>query len=186
MRRTVKVSFSPRPLRPMTMPVKIWIRSLSPSITRVCTRTLSPTLKFPGSAFCCSLSIASIMRFIFVKYCRGLISDLQKRLGEARLQPRADEHFQLGQGKLQIETRARSRCCFGLRTRWNVKALKGQRVKELKRKTSIASTLYPFITVSNSLRARRNRRRARRKSSRAPGDIAQPEQKDDRASAFAQ
>src|SRR6266403_2206565 len=105
MRRTVNVSFSPRPLRPMTMPVKIWIRSLSPSITRVWTRTLSPTLKFPGSAFCCSFSIASIMRFIFVKYCRDLISDLQTRLGEARLQPRADEHFQLGQDKLQIETR---------------------------------------------------------------------------------
>jgi len=46
------------------------------------------------------------MRFIVVKYCRDLISDLQTRLGEARLQPRANDHFQLGQGKLQIESRA--------------------------------------------------------------------------------
>src|ERR1017187_269688 len=64
MRRTVKVSFKPRPLRPITMPPNIWIRSLSPSMTRVWTRTLSPTLKFPGSGFCCSFSIASMMRFI--------------------------------------------------------------------------------------------------------------------------
>src|SRR3954463_2896956 len=64
MRRTVKVSFKPRPLRPMTIPAKIWIRSLSPSTTRVCTRTPSPILNLAESVLNCSFSIASIILFI--------------------------------------------------------------------------------------------------------------------------
>src|SRR4051812_37219587 len=66
MRRTVKVSFRPRPLRPITIPAKIWIRSLSPSTTRVWTRTPSPTLNLVRSVLNCSFSIASIMLLIMV------------------------------------------------------------------------------------------------------------------------
>src|SRR5437870_5989099 len=71
MRRTVNISFNPRPLRPITIPLKIWIRSLSPSTTRVCTWTLSPTANFVPSAFCCSFSIASMMRFIAPRLLEG-------------------------------------------------------------------------------------------------------------------
>src|SRR2546430_8118564 len=66
MRRTVKVSFIPRPLRPITMPAKIWIRSLSPSTTRVWTRTPSPILNLVASVLNCSFSIASIILFIVI------------------------------------------------------------------------------------------------------------------------
>src|SRR4051812_19497295 len=48
----------------MTMPAKIWIRSLSPSTTRVCTRTPSPILNFVASVLNCSFSIASMILFI--------------------------------------------------------------------------------------------------------------------------
>src|SRR5581483_3588258 len=59
MRRTVKVEFIPRPRRPMTTPEKIWMRSLSPSTTFVCTRTESPTPKSTGCLRNCSDSILS-------------------------------------------------------------------------------------------------------------------------------
>src|SRR6185369_9985422 len=59
MRRTVKVSFRPRPRLPMTTPEKIWMRSLSPSTTLVCTRTLSPTSNSALSLRNCSDSIFS-------------------------------------------------------------------------------------------------------------------------------
>ena len=49
MRRTVKRSLVPRPRRPITIPEKTWIRSLSPSTTRVWTRTVSPTENSSGS-----------------------------------------------------------------------------------------------------------------------------------------
>src|SRR3954451_19679379 len=42
-RRTVNVSFIPRPFFMITVPVKTWMRSLSPSTIRVCTSTVSPT-----------------------------------------------------------------------------------------------------------------------------------------------
>src|SRR2546421_5881385 len=92
MRRTVKVSFKPRPLRPITMPVKIWTRSLSPSTTRVCTRTLSPTLKLLASLFSCSFSIASMMRFI--NSAGGLLSPKLAWQGG---------HIQSEAAKLQME-----------------------------------------------------------------------------------
>src|SRR5213594_38554 len=38
--RTVKVSRLAPPLRPMTVPSKTWMRSLSPSTTRTCTHTV--------------------------------------------------------------------------------------------------------------------------------------------------
>jgi hypothetical protein len=41
-RRTVNISRLPEPLRAMTTPLKIWIRSFSPSRIRVCTSTVSP------------------------------------------------------------------------------------------------------------------------------------------------
>src|SRR5438132_13789578 len=41
--RTVKVELRCPRLRRMTTPSKIWIRSLSPSLIFVCTRTVSPT-----------------------------------------------------------------------------------------------------------------------------------------------
>src|ERR1051325_819972 len=59
MRRTVNVSFKPRPRRPITTPEKIWMRSLSPSTTLVWTRTESPTLKSVLSLRNCSPSILS-------------------------------------------------------------------------------------------------------------------------------
>src|SRR5207249_6476836 len=49
------------PLRPITIPAKIWTRSLSPSTTRVWTRTPSPTLNGTLSDLSCSFSIVSMM-----------------------------------------------------------------------------------------------------------------------------
>src|SRR6267143_2379404 len=45
MRRTVKICFVPLPRQPITMPSKIWIRSLVPSTTFACTLTESPGIK---------------------------------------------------------------------------------------------------------------------------------------------
>ena len=42
MRRTVNISRLPEPLRAITTPLKIWMRSFSPSRIRVCTSTVSP------------------------------------------------------------------------------------------------------------------------------------------------
>src|SRR2546427_4655262 len=58
--RTVKVSRLAPPLRPMTVPSKTWMRSLSPSTTRTCTRTVSPGLNTGRSLRSCSASIRSI------------------------------------------------------------------------------------------------------------------------------
>src|SRR5580693_3326975 len=57
MRRTLNVSLMPVPRLPMTTPEKIWMRSLSPSTTLVCTRTVSPTLNLASSLRNCSDSI---------------------------------------------------------------------------------------------------------------------------------
>ena len=43
--RTVNVSRAPAPCRLITMPSNTWIRDRVPSITRKCTRTVSPALK---------------------------------------------------------------------------------------------------------------------------------------------
>src|ERR1700722_14018290 len=59
MRRTLNVSFRPCPRRPMTTPEKIWMRSLSPSTTLVCTFTESPTANSSGFFRYCSDSILS-------------------------------------------------------------------------------------------------------------------------------
>src|SRR5271170_5068417 len=75
MRRTVKLSFSPRPLWPMTTPAKTCVRSLSPSLTRVWTLTESPTRN--GTCFLiCSPSIFSIsfirvLGWVFERLLRG-------------------------------------------------------------------------------------------------------------------
>src|SRR2546428_7339848 len=58
--RTVKVSRLAPPLRPMTVPSKTWMRSLSPSTTRTCTRTVSPGLKGGTSLRSCSASMRSM------------------------------------------------------------------------------------------------------------------------------
>src|SRR2546430_4667289 len=58
--RTVKVSRVAPPLRPMTVPSKTWMRSLSPSTTRTCTRTVSPGLKGGTSLRSCSASMRSM------------------------------------------------------------------------------------------------------------------------------
>ena len=41
-RRTTNISRVPEPLRAITTPLKIWMRSFSPSRIRVCTSTVSP------------------------------------------------------------------------------------------------------------------------------------------------
>src|SRR5882724_11353774 len=58
--RTVKVSRLAPPLRRMTVPSKTWMRSLTPSTTRTCTRTVSPGLNRGTSLRTCSASIWSI------------------------------------------------------------------------------------------------------------------------------
>src|SRR5437016_1893888 len=58
--RTVKVSRLAPPLRPMTVPSKTWMLSLSPSTTRTCTRTVSPGLKGGTSLRSCSASMRSM------------------------------------------------------------------------------------------------------------------------------
>src|SRR5271168_185518 len=64
MRRTVKLSFMPRPWCAITMPAKICTRSFSPSLTRVWTLTESPTRN--GTCFLiCSPSIFSISFIVF-------------------------------------------------------------------------------------------------------------------------
>src|SRR5215472_7089619 len=76
MRRTVNVSFNPCPRRPITTPEKTWMRSLSPSTTFVCTRTVSPTANCAASFRNCSDSILSnIAWFIkFVSICVHLLA----------------------------------------------------------------------------------------------------------------
>ena len=51
MRRTVNVSRLPVPARAITTPVKIWMRSFSPSRMRQCTSTVSPISKCGTSSF---------------------------------------------------------------------------------------------------------------------------------------
>src|SRR5690242_16748259 len=91
MRRTVNISFKPRPRLPITTPVKIWIRSLSPSTTLVCTRTVSPTPKFAGFLRNCSDSILSSIAW-FIK------SLLWWRLGAA-----TTDCFEVGQVRSSFE-----------------------------------------------------------------------------------
>ena len=49
-RRTVNISRAPLPLRAITVPLKIWVRSLSPSRILVCTSTVSPISNWGTSA----------------------------------------------------------------------------------------------------------------------------------------
>src|SRR5213593_2882379 len=58
--RTVNISRLPPPLRRITVPSKTWMRSLSPSTTRTCTRTVSPGLKAGTPLRSCSASMRSI------------------------------------------------------------------------------------------------------------------------------
>src|SRR5438552_7327297 len=58
--RTVNISRLPPPLRRITVPSKTWMRSLSPSTTRTCTRTVSPGLKGGNSLRSCSASMRSM------------------------------------------------------------------------------------------------------------------------------
>src|SRR5919204_100850 len=66
--RTVKVEFRWPRLRRMTTPSKIWIRSLSPSLIFVCTRTVSPTRnagtwpRASGFTFRCSTNSIAFAR----------------------------------------------------------------------------------------------------------------------------
>ncbi len=74
MRRTVNISFEPEPLRAITTPEKIWIRSLSPSRMRVCTSTVSPISNCGTSVFrldcSTSLRICWLMAFISFRVMR--------------------------------------------------------------------------------------------------------------------
>src|SRR5205823_1119104 len=92
----------------MTMPAKIWIRSLSPSTTRVCTRTPSPILNLVTSVLNCSFSIASIILFI-MKSSRRCSRLALSRRGSTRVsvltaterRHYSGGHFQSEQGKMQ-------------------------------------------------------------------------------------
>src|SRR3954468_7649 len=57
--RTVNEARVPPRCRPMTMPSKIWMRSLSPSRTFTCTRTVSPDF-MSGRSVICDFSTSSI------------------------------------------------------------------------------------------------------------------------------
>src|SRR5256714_7165680 len=57
--RTVNDARVPPRCRPMTTPSKIWMRSLSPSRTRTCTRTVSPD-RIAGRSVSCVFSTSSI------------------------------------------------------------------------------------------------------------------------------
>src|SRR2546423_1221013 len=57
--RTVNDARVPPRCRPMTTPSKIWMRSLSPSRTLTCTRTVSPDL-IAGRSVSCAFSTSSI------------------------------------------------------------------------------------------------------------------------------
>src|SRR5450759_5190886 len=61
--RTVKVARAPPRCIPITIPSNTWIRSLSPSRTFTCTRTVSPDFIWDRS-FNCPPSIASIARIV--------------------------------------------------------------------------------------------------------------------------
>src|SRR5580658_3443758 len=84
MRRTVNVEFNPCPRRPMTTPEKIWMRSLSPSMTLVWTRTLSPTPKSEVPFRYCSDSILSNNAWFINSLSLRL---LLQQIGPARLRP---------------------------------------------------------------------------------------------------
>src|SRR5436309_1226668 len=58
--RTVKVARVPPRCRPMITPSKIWMRSLSPSRTFTCTRTVSPAF-IGGRSASCDFSTTSIL-----------------------------------------------------------------------------------------------------------------------------
>src|SRR5271157_246205 len=86
MRRTVKVEFNPCPRRPMTTPEKIWMRSLSPSITLVWTRTVSPTPNSEAPLRYCSDSILSNNAW-FIKCLSLLCLLLAPQVRPPRLRP---------------------------------------------------------------------------------------------------
>src|SRR6266487_6544534 len=118
MRRTVKVSLSPRPFRPITMPAKIWIRSLSPSTTRVCTRTLSPTENALASFFCCSFSIVSMIWFITRRQPRGCGRTLSfEGTGFATRNRQSFEH------EAQARARQHQKICENQRDLWLILVL---------------------------------------------------------------
>src|SRR5438876_9750696 len=79
--RTVKVSESPAPRRPATMPWKIWERSFSPSITRTCTLTVSPGRKSEKSFLRCGLSTDFTRSMGLTSSRSGLVlaADLRKQ-----------------------------------------------------------------------------------------------------------
>src|ERR1043165_2712544 len=84
--RTVKLARAPPRCSPMMIPSKIWMRSLSPSRTLTCTRTVSPDFMAGRSASCgfSTSSIAPIFQllqdfFLFIVQIRRV-----QQVGSAR------------------------------------------------------------------------------------------------------
>src|SRR5206468_9385069 len=65
----------------MTTPSKIWMRSLSPSRTLTCTRTVSPDLIAGRSASCCfSTRSIALIAAPFLQACHSAISQFAQDL----------------------------------------------------------------------------------------------------------
>ena len=62
-RRTTNISRVWLPERAITTPLKIWMRSFSPSKIRTCTSTVSPISKTGTSAFMLDCSTSSMKAF---------------------------------------------------------------------------------------------------------------------------
>src|SRR5204863_4511 len=93
MRRTVKDARPPSPRLRMTMPSKSCVRSFSPSITRTCTRTVSPGTKPWRSFLSCPAStsrIASMTVVLQIVGSRPPFESLHQR-PLVRRQPRLRE-----------------------------------------------------------------------------------------------
>src|SRR5437016_10189097 len=77
MRRTVKDARPPWPRLRMTMPSKSCVRSFSPSITRTCTRTVSPGTKPWRSFLSCPASTNRIASMTVVLQIVGGLPPLE-------------------------------------------------------------------------------------------------------------
>src|SRR5688500_13320466 len=70
--RTVNEARDPPRCIPMTMPSKIWMRSLSPSRTFTCTRTVSPDF-MSGRLVICAFSTSSIAVMVPLLFLPNLV-----------------------------------------------------------------------------------------------------------------
>jgi len=123
MRRTVNISLRPWPLRAMTVPVKTWMRSLSPSTILQWTSTISPMRKKGTFFFRHLLSTASnnsVFTGLLLRCCehriQALTASKESNIALCRLQIKGNYRI------CQIFYTPRPSICFMNRTSRQVRA----------------------------------------------------------------